>query len=213
MRQRRVEDLQEHLADAHINRRRTVFTQCLQRCFQDICRQRVAIGLHAVDHERLGTTLVQQADEADLSLGGARFFQLVQKRELDSTTLTQTCTLPPHARPTSQACSLVTPKSRSLGGAPFHDFQGLAHDRTLDAAAGDRAHHGAGVIDHQLAAGRTGGTAPGRHHRGQGNLAAGLLPGGGEVEELVVGVGGGRTRRGVDLLGEALVRHRGRGRR
>ena len=60
---------------------------------------------------------------------------------------TKTWTLPPQARPTSQACSLVTPKSSSRGLPSLDRGQRLLHHGALDAAAGDRADHGAAVVD------------------------------------------------------------------
>src|SRR5690606_26248044 len=48
-------------------------------------------------------------------LGGPCRLQRIEQRCLHSTRSTKTRTLPPQARPTSQACSLVTPNSRRRG--------------------------------------------------------------------------------------------------
>src|SRR5262249_39700149 len=57
-------------------------------------------------------------DQGDGLLCVARGDQPIEEGALHSTASSQICSLPPQARPTSQACSLVMPKSRRRGLPP-----------------------------------------------------------------------------------------------
>src|SRR5205085_9225606 len=73
----------------------------------------LAFGAVAVEQELLPILqLGRQRDRAMLAPGGDH---RVEKAALHSTRSTKISILPPQAKPTSQACSLLTPKSRRRG--------------------------------------------------------------------------------------------------
>ena len=100
----------------------------------------------------------------------------VEKAPLHSTRSTKIWILPPQARPTSQAWSLVTPKSRRRGLPSRITSSASVDDRALDAAARYRADHGAGIVDRELGADRPRRGAPGADHRRQRHARARLAP-------------------------------------
>ncbi len=106
----------------------------------------------------------------------ARGQRLGEIGELHSTRSTKTWILPPQARPTSQACSLLTPKIEQPRLAVLDRLERFLDHRAFDAAARDRAQEIAVLVDHQLGAGRPRRGAPGAHHRGQRHALAVAAP-------------------------------------
>src|SRR5207247_6030792 len=82
-----------------------------------LVKRQIAQGAALVMHERLPAG-IELGYQGHRDLGGAIGKQTVQQGGLHSSASSQICSLPPQARPTCQACSLVTPKSSSRAFPP-----------------------------------------------------------------------------------------------
>src|SRR6266851_1238454 len=112
--QRRVENLDEDRAARRFDGRRAVVADgYLDGRDCSWIEGEIAFSFRALN-EGLKTGF-EVGRERGGAAGCGRRRRLLEEIELHSTGSTKTCTLPPQARPTSQACSLLTPKSSRRG--------------------------------------------------------------------------------------------------